>query len=532
MFTFLRRTPLRVKLVAGVLALVAASLAVIGVLVAYEMNSYVKSQIDGQLMHSAQGLSDPDEIARLQVVDGGVSVVPPASNWLLTVKTTTGFGNVVYDKNTYTPTDLPKFPTTVAQVEARNNKTVTVPAQDGKLTWRVYTTALPNGQILYVGQTLDDAHRVIHRLVILELGVGGAALILLGTLGADLVRRTTRPLVEIEKTAAAIAAGDLSQRVPDFEPPGEEPRTEVGQLGHALNAMLGQIEASFAARTESEERAQDAATAALAAADAAQRSETRAIRSEERMRQFAADASHELRTPLTTIRGFAELYRQGAAASPDQASRLVRRIEDEAARMGMLVEDLLLLARLDQQRPLEAMPVDLRVIGADSVVNAHAIAPQRPIELDIDPGAGSLVVIGDELRLRQVVTNLMANALTYTPAEAPVTIRLGRSSRPGFVELAVVDAGPGLTQDQIDHIFERFYRMDTARTRPAEGGLSSGTGLGLAIVSAIMKAHGGTVEVTSSKHALAGVGAPAAEPTGATFTVTLPAAPPESDESD
>ena len=260
------------------------------------------------------------------------------------------------------------------------------------------------------------------------------------------------------------------------------------------------------------------------------------------MRQFAADASHELRTPLTTIRGFAELYRQGAAASPEQTARLVRRIEDEAARMGLLVEDMLLLARLDQERPLAHAPVDLRVIGADAAVNARRSRPNRRIDLEIEPGAGSLVVIGDELRLRQVVTNLMTNALTYTPAESPLTVRLGPSKRAGFVELSVIDFGPGLDQEQIDHIFERFYRADSARTRRNEDDLSSGTGLGLAIVAAIVAAHGGTVDVTSPSAPLtghrrrrcavtatpawaaAGDGRP-----GATFRVTLPVAPVDDD---
>jgi two-component system OmpR family sensor kinase len=527
MSTFLNRTPLRVKLVASVLALVTASLVAIGVLVSYAMNSYLNDQIDGQLTRTAATF-DVKSIPRAQV-----EVVPVLlpSNWVITIKSTTGVGFVVYDNKTMSANDLPKWPSTVAKVESIENKLFTVHSADGKLDWRMLATELPNGQILYIGQTLNNVEGAIHRLIVVELIVGGATLVILGALGAALVRATVRPLVEIEQTAAAIAAGDLTQRVPDFEPPDEEPRTEVGRLGHALNVMLGRIESSFQARKESEAVAQSAAATAQAAADAAQRSEARAVRSEERMRQFAADASHELRTPLTTIRGFAELYRQGAAASPEQASRIIRRIEDEAARMGLLVEDMLLLARLDQQRPLEELPVDLRVIGADAVVNAQAVAPRREIDLDIDPDAGSLVVIGDELRLRQVVTNLMTNALTYTPEDAPIAIRLGRSERAGFVELAVVDSGPGLSQDQIEHIFERFYRADSARTRVAEGGLSSGTGLGLAIVAAIVKAHGGTVDVTSGARARVPAASVATgEAPGATFRVTLPAAPVDSGE--
>ena len=293
--------------------------------------------------------------------------------------------------------------------------------------------------------------------------------------------------------------------------------------------MLGQIEASFAAQAASEADARASAESAQAAAEAAQRSESRAVRSEDRMRQFAADASHELRTPLTTIRGFAELYRQGAAQSPAETARLIRRIEDEAVRMGMLVEDMLLLARLDQERPLEELPVDLRGSSARTRSSTRrAVAPDREIGLSIEPNAGSLVVIGDELRLRQVLTNLMSNAIAYTPADGPIWVGLGRSARPGFVEMSVVDSGPGLSADQIDHIFERFYRADSARTRPASNSAaSSGTGLGLAIVSAIVKAHGGTVDVTSGEPAAGGAGG---RPAGTVFRVTLPAAPVEPDD--
>jgi two-component system OmpR family sensor kinase len=245
------------------------------------------------------------------------------------------------------------------------------------------------------------------------------------------------------------------------------------------------------------------------AAAQAQRSEGRARRSEERMRQFVADASHELRTPLTTIRGFAELYRQGAAREPEAAEKLVRRIEDEASRMGLLVEDLLLLARLDVERPLQPVPLELRVIGNDAVTAAQAIAPDRPITLEIPPGTGPLVVNGDEARLRQVVGNLMSNALTYTPAGSPVCVRLRQEGGMAVVEVA--DEGPGLDAVQQEKIFERFYRADAARTRKiTEPGSSSGTGLGLAIVAAIVAAHNGSVRVESTPG------------TGAVFRVELP----------
>ena len=285
-----------------------------------------------------------------------------------------------------------------------------------------------------------------------------------------MVRASLRPLVEVENTAAAIAAGDLTRRVPEADP-----RTEVGRLSAAFNAMVAQIEAAFRARQESE---------------------SAAVASEDRMRRFVADASHELRTPLTSIRGFAELFRQGAVADADELARVMHRVEGEAARMGLLVEDLLLLARLDQQRPLEQAPVDLLGVVGDSVHDARVLAPDREIGLDVR-GDAVPVVLGDEARLRQVVTNLVSNALTHTPAGTPVQVTLevvpANEDGPDRVLLAVVDQGPGMTEAERTQVFERFYRADPARTRSA-----GGTGLGLSIVAALVAAHGGRVGVQSA----------------------------------
>jgi two-component system, OmpR family, sensor kinase len=327
------------------------------------------------------------------------------------------------------------------------------------------------------------------------------------------VRQSLVPLLQIERTAAAIAAGDLTQRVPDPEAHDGEPRTELGRLAKALNAMLAQIEAAFSARAQSESAAREAESAAVEAADAAQLSEARAVRSEGKMRQFVADASHELRTPLTTIRGFAELYRQGAVTNPEDVARLVRRIEDEAARMGLLVEDLLLLARLDRERPLNLGPVELPVLALDAVQAAEAMAPERTIELEVRDQPDQLVARGDDARLRQVIGNLMTNALVHTPPDATVTLRL--YAEPGDrAVVEVSDTGPGLSEKQRAHVFERFYRADEARTRHTDRA-ATGTGLGLAIVAAIVRSHQGTVEVIS-------------EPgQGATFRVTLPTLNPD-----
>jgi two-component system OmpR family sensor kinase len=317
------------------------------------------------------------------------------------------------------------------------------------------------------------------------------------------VRASLRPLAEIEQTAVEIAAGDLSRRVPD-----RDPRTEVGSLGQSLNAMLAHIETAFQAQVQSEASAR---------------------RSEGRMRQFAADASHELRTPLTTIKGFAEYYRQrgGAGAngngelSHEELDRIMHRVEDEATRMGVLVEDLLLLARIDQERPLERRPVDVLAIAADAVQDARIVAPDRDVRLTVGRDTAFLVV-GDEARLRQVVGNLVSNALTHTPAGTAVEVHVrsgllpppppgpgGATAPPGAaVILEVVDHGQGLSREQAERVFERFYRADQARTRK-----TGGTGLGLAIVSALVSAHGGSVSVdTEPGH-------------GATFRIALPLAP-------
>ncbi|WP_144120523.1 sensor histidine kinase [Catellatospora sichuanensis] len=391
--------------------------------------------------------------------------------------------------------DLPRLPPP-AELKNRVGEFFSIEAKDGQPRWRalVGRVDFPDHSVTFVvaerTTTIDAA---LHRLLWINIYGGAAVLILAAMIGTELVRRSLRPLAQIEKTAVAIAAGDLTQRVPDPEEGRDPPRTEVGSLARALNAMLAQIETAFTARAASETSARAAESAARDAAVAAQVSEGRARRSEEKMRRFVADASHELRTPLTTIRGFAELYRQGAARAPEETASLVKRIEDESRRMGLLVDDLLLLARMDQERPLRPAPVELRVLAVEAVQAARVMDPARSIELVVAPDAGHLVVAGDDARLRQIIGNLMSNALAHTPPGTRVQLRLRAES--GQAVLEVADEGPGLDPAQRDRVFERFYRADAARTRRANGHVS--TGLGLAIVAALVEAHQGTIEVDS-----------------------------------
>jgi two-component system, OmpR family, sensor kinase len=519
----LARTPLRVQLIVAVLLLVAVSLAVISVASVTALRGSQVSRLDDQLGSVAEGTlhglregrpfgPPPDQ--------GGEGRIRPPSPFLIEVRDAAG--QVVRPWDT---TDLqagqspPRLPA-VATLQARVGTPFTSPASSGGGQWRVLVEPVPGGggSTVVVAASLDEVNTTIGRLRGIDLAVSLAVLVALAGVGVAIVRASLRPLVEIERTAGAIAAGELSRRVPE-----RDPRTEVGRLGRALNSMLAQIEAAFRARAaseaaarRSEETARRSEAAARRSEETARRSEEAARQSEERMRRFVADASHELRTPLTTIRGFAELYRQGASRDPAELDPLMRRIEDQAAGMGLLVDDLLLLARLDQQRPLERRPVDLLALAADAVNDARAVAPDRRIELLTGGHDGAtgrpLVVLGDEARLRQVLANLMSNALAHTPAGTPVQVLARTRPLDGAPRavVEVVDRGPGLSAEQAERVFERFYRADPARSRSR-----GGAGLGLAIVAALVAAHGGVVEVDS------------APGRGATFRVLLPLAAPD-----
>jgi two-component system OmpR family sensor kinase len=454
--------------------------------------------------------------------------------------------------------------------------------QSSSDTWRVIgqavsVTSPATGKVvtalMFAAVDLGPVGAEIQRLIVVELVVGASIVIVLAIVGVGVVRANLRPLDDIELSAGQIAQGHLDHRVPEGDP-----RTEVGSLSRSLNAMLTQIERAFHAQEESEQAAHE---------------------SEERMRRFIADASHELRTPLTTIRGFAAHYRMRGGAgtgsrgvngghggrvedqeqssrtdafvpqsangsalagltpegpsrgggsgsssregmSPEELDHLIGRVEAEATRMGLLVEDLLTLARLDQQRPLNIAPVDVLTLAADAVQDARIVSPGRPIDLIVAPGTAFLVD-GDEQRLRQVLGNLVNNAVTHTPAGTPVRVKIGAGTLPptadgrargpasadenGFaggvggtdagrdqpvpaVVLDVEDDGPGMPAEQAQRVFERFYRADAARNRA-----SGGTGLGLAIVAGLVNAHGGTVSVRT------------APGQGADFQVRLPLSP-------
>ncbi|GAA1632981.1 two-component system OmpR family sensor kinase [Actinoplanes couchii] len=501
----MRKISLRTKLVASVLCLVFAALALISASSTFALNRFMLERMDAQLKSFAQ---DAVEVINQ---DRRVDVFLPP-DYYVAQTSVSGVGVHSYDKTQLSIDELPQLYVGVDDVSEHITGPFTVRSKNGDYVWRVVVTRLDNGDVLHVAQMMTGVDAVIARLIWVDFLVGVGVLIALATIGAALVRQTLVPLGQIERTAARIAAGDLTQRVPDPEEQGE-PTTELGRLSNALNAMLAQIESAFIARALSEQAARAAEQIARDNADAAQRSESRAVESEQKMRQFVADASHELRTPLTTIRGFAELYRQGAVSDPEQVARLVRRIEDEASRMGLLVEDLLLLARLDRERPLTLAPVELPVLAMDAVQAAQATAPEREVNLEIRDEPERLVADGDDARLRQVIGNLVTNALVHTPPEASVTLRLFAGEGDTAV-IEVSDTGPGLNPEQTERVFERFYRVDEARTRKTDRE-ATGTGLGLAIVAAIVRAHQGSVEVESEAGR------------GATFRVTLPTINPD-----
>jgi two-component system OmpR family sensor kinase len=472
---------LRARLVTGLIAVVLVGLMAANVIVFENIESFLIRGIDAQLVTARVSVNNALQGGRFGAVEFPSST--PAGTYGAAY-TTAGVEEVSIQgfsgkKPVLNAATLERLASGGSSAGQQNFTYLTVGSVgDPSFQYRVIgypvnivsaNTLVSSPGVAVVAIPLTSMNATLHQLILVDFIVGGLLLVLLGLLGYFVVRVGLRPLGDIEETAGAIAAGDLSRRVELVEP-----STEVGRLGASLNVMLETIEHSF----------------------------NEQLASENRLRQFLADASHELRTPVTSIRGYAELFRRGAAERPDDLATAMRRIEDESIRMGTLVDDLLLLARLDQGRPLEAVPVDLAVIAADSASDAEVLAPDREVVLQV---AGPLTVLGDEPRLRQVVGNLLQNALRHTPVGSKVTVTAGR--RGTEVYLSVADEGPGIAPEHLPHLYERFYRADPSRTR-----MSGGAGLGLAIVASIVDSLGGTATVTSE------VGH------GATFTILLPAA--------
>jgi two-component system OmpR family sensor kinase len=452
--------------------LVAAGLLVADIATYRALATSLSQRVDEQLVQAQPFAIEairrggmPEPLPGVQEPFGHLG--PPAGTYVAVVNTdgTTVFADSLNCSN---PCDAP-VPTLPANLPGSSSggasaTTFTTGATDGSTRFRVQATPVPGGTLV-IGIPLTELTATTRRLLGIEVIVSLAVVALAAALASWFVRAGLKPLDDMGTTAGAIAAGDLSQRV---EP--SDDRTEVGKLGAALNSMLAQIEAAFDERRASEDR----------------------------LRRFVADASHELRTPITSIRGYAELFRRGADRRPEDLATSMARIEAEADRMGVLVDDLLLLARLDQGRPLVHEPVDLAALARDAVDAARAIDPKRAIELDAPDQA---VVDGDAGRLRQVLDNLIENARVHTPTDTRTVVTVEADA--DTATISVADDGPGMDPDVAARAFERFFRGGLARARS-----TGGAGLGLSIVAAIVEAHGGGVRV--------------ADGPGARIVVTLP----------
>ncbi len=485
----LRTWSLRSRLTLGILLLTAFGFVLSSVVAKQALEGYLIGQVDNQLIslsktslpiiavagivreeaeddfeHRGEGRDLEENPPRPR---NPFSRIPTTTS--LTVLDANGFvtGRLGGDLNSAQIADyLSGFD--ISDVRERAGKPFTV--KGAGEDFRALAVALPNdsGSII-AAQSLGDLDRTVGKLGFFFLLIGLSLLTLIAIAARIVIKIGMRPLEDVEATAEQIASGDLSARMPEANP-----NTEVGRLVTSLNSMLTRIESSFAVRKESEDK----------------------------LRRFVADASHELRTPLTAIRGFSELYRQGAVSGEDATRELLGRIEGESKRMGSLVEDLLLLARLDQSREMACKPVDLNEVVDSAVVSARAAGPHHPV-IFTKPDS-EIFVLGDEPRIHQVIANLLANARAHTPAGTEIRVSISHDS--DGVRISVSDNGPGLSQSDQEKIFERFYRADTSRVR-VDG---EGSGLGLSIVDAVMKGHKGSVTVVSELGH------------GATFTLFFP----------
>ena len=466
--------PLRARLTALLVAFLTIATIGVGLTATLQLRSFLMQRQDSELQAEANLIGATLTTAldnQREISTDTLKSLVPSSTYVV---------SVTYEGSTLQTSLANSNPPDLQGLSDRRPGTpVTVKSVDGSEKWRVVSGSAADGTTHYaVAVPMSRVNDIVERLIIV-VAVGTFGVVLVGgVLGWFAVRRAMAPLRRIEDTARAIADGDLARRVPEIET-----RDEVASLSHSLNVMLSRIEQSFALQQ----------------------------RSEDRMRRFVADASHELRTPLATVRGYAELYRQGAIGPGDVHSAMGR-IEGEATRMAAMVDDLLLLTRFDNRESRHGQPaprrdpVDLTVLAADAVQDALAVAPDRSIRLIGEDGPlAPTPVSGDESSLRQVLNNLVNNALRYTPSGSPLEVQVGGDE--GSAVVRVVDHGPGVPEEARERIFERFYRADSSRNS-ADGG----SGLGLAIVDAIVTAHDGTVRVTGTTPG-----------PGATFTVTLPA---------
>ena len=466
----LSRWSLRNRLILATLALATIAIAASDLVATNSLRSLLIAQADNQLYEVA-------ETTLLRLDRAGIeSEIEAEEDYknnfrplrpLGAVPTTTAVTLLDFEGNMIgqiggqfaTSSDLAEFKNLTPQkVVSYQGKPFTIRGVDDQADIRAIARLLPSGVgTVVISVALDSVERTLQGLTGIFFLISLLVLVVIGFVTRSLIKLSLKPLNRIEETAAAIAEGDLSARLPSVNP-----RTEVGRLTKSLNTMLSRIEKSFEVQTESEDK----------------------------LRRFVADASHELRTPLTAIRGFAELHRQGAVVGEEKTLELVSRIEKESIRMSTLVEDLLLLARLDQSRELTFDPVDINYLVNEAIASARAAGPDH--EITITSNADEVFVLGDSMRIHQAIANLLANARTHTPAGSKIKVEIFQDE--SSTQISVSDNGPGLSQEDQSRIFERFFRADPARVRAS----GEGSGLGLAIVDAIMKAHGGSVSVDST----------------------------------
>ncbi len=456
---------LRARLVVAIGVLLLIVIAVLGIVIVRSTSDVLVGQVD-ELLDGVQARSGGRQPPRvpLEPARGSRELVTYSAARMIVTEA----GEVVVAEPSGFADDPDPLPDP-AYVDAllASGEIETIPSLDGSIEYRAIAADIGGGLVSVVAVPLEDVSAAVESLVRLLWLTGIGMALVAGGVAWWIVSRAMKPVDQMVDTATAIAGGDLSHRVGD-----NNPETELGKLGIALDDMLSRIEIAF----DEEQLAKD------------------------RLKEFVANASHELRTPIAAVRGYTELYRRGALSDVDDLDRAMTRIGMESSRMERLVEDLLLLARLDRGMTFERRPVNLAAVVGDAVTDSRAIDPDRPITIE---GPKTITVVGDEQRLVQVVANLLANARTHTPPGTPVSVTLEAGADAAIVEVA--DQGPGLAGDA-EKVFDRFYRSDESRARS-----SGGTGLGLAIVAAIVRAHGGTVEAANQ------------ESGGAVFRVVLPA---------